>query len=147
MILSHIDVQGVPYVMGEIKKHINTINFYCIIYPPTFWRNKLLEYEKVYTHYPYGITLYYFRWKKNLLELFVFVLHENRAIDDIDNANRISATRCNLRCGFVAIIWVGFKYYIPDLEKIFFVQSKYHQIFYDTEISIFFSNYRVLRME
>ena len=57
-----------------------------------------------------------FQMKKNLLELFVFVLHENRAIDDIDNANRISATRCNLRCGFVAIIWVGFKYYIPDLE-------------------------------
>ena len=57
-----------------------------------------------------------FQMKKNLLELFVFVLHENRAIDDIDNANRISATRCNLRCGFVAIIRVGFKYYIPDLE-------------------------------
>ena len=66
--------------------------------------------------YPYGLPCTISDEKKNLLELFVFVLHENRAIDNIDNANRISATRCNLRCGFVAIIRVGFKYYIPDLE-------------------------------
>jgi hypothetical protein len=53
-----------------------------------------------------------------LLELFVFVLHENRAIDDIDNTDGVSATGGNLGRGFGRVVGVRLEHHLPDLAMI-----------------------------
>ena len=55
------------------------------------------------------------RFEYDLLELFVFVLHKNRAVDNIDDADTVSSTCGDLGRRFVPIIGVGFKDHVPDL--------------------------------
>ena len=55
---------------------------------------------------------------QNLLELFMFVLHEYGTGDDINNTDRIPTTGCHLGGRFAGIFGIRLKNHLPDLENV-----------------------------
>ena len=79
----------------------------------------LSAYSGHYSIFQYGTTENYALMDigYDLLELFVFVLHEDSARDDINDADWISATCGNLGCRFRRVFGVRLEDHFPDLKK------------------------------